>query len=421
MTFYARYLICLYCPGECFFRQRQPAQHLNLNLPGAPVPELSVSNPLSSAPQAVLSSEGGISKVTLSGDWTVLRIDLVARQLLQNISTPAGRPVEIDAHAVSFMDTAGARLIVEFERRMAAEGGTVTLHTAHLNHESLIQLMRDVPQALKRDLKGSKLIRVLNRVGEVLFEQTREALQLLSFSGHMLTCLGHSLLKPARIRFISLVSHMEDTGVNAVPIVSLLAFLIGLVIVYMGSAQLAKFGAQVFAVNLLEIATLRELGPILTAIVVAGRSGSAFTAQIGAMKSNEEISAMQVMGLEPMELLVIPRVLGLMIMLPVLIIVADLAGILGGALASLVTMDLDFAAFLTRMQETANINNFYVGLVKAPFFAAAIALVGCFHGYQVTGSAESVGRLTTTSVVKSIFIVIIIDAVFAIFFSAIGV
>ena len=139
------------------------------------------------------------------------------------------------------------------------------------------------------------------------------------------------------------------------------------------------------------------------------------------MKSNEEISAMRVMGLEPMELLVIPRVLGLMVMMPILIIVADLAGIIGGAIASYTTMDLDFAAFATRMQETANINNFYVGLVKAPFFAAAIALVGCFHGYQVTGSAESVGRLTTTSVVKSIFLVIIIDAVFAIFFSAIDI
>ena len=381
----------------------------------------SVNNLQFSPPQAVLSGAGGSFTLTLSGEWTVLRIDRVARQLLRDISVPTGWTVKIDASAVSFMDTAGARLIVEFERRVADAAGTVSLNTAHLNHENLIQLMRDVPQALKRDVRGSKIVRILNRVGEVLFEQTDEALQLLSFAGQMLTCLGRSLIRPARIRFISLISHMEDTGVNAVPIVSLLAFLIGLVIVYMGSAQLAKFGAQVFAVNLLEIATLRELGPILTAIVVAGRSGSAFTAQIGAMKSNEEISAMQVMGLEPMEILVIPRVLGLMVMLPVLIIVADMAGILGGAIASMVTMDLNFAAFITRMQETANINNFYVGLVKAPFFAAAIALVGCFHGYKVTGSAESVGRLTTTSVVKSIFMVIIIDAVFAIFFSAINI
>ena len=310
---------------------------------------------------------------------------------------------------------------MELENRIKAKGGVAATLMSQPTHQDLLKRMREVAQDLPKADRVSKFIFLLNHMGEVLYEQSREALQLLSFSGHMLTCLANSIIRPARIRFTSLVSHMEDTGVNAVPIVSLLAFLIGLVIVYMGSAQLAKFGAQVFAVNLLEIATLRELGPILTAIVVAGRSGSAFTAQIGAMKSNEEISAMRVMGLEPMELLVIPRVLGLMVMMPILIIVADLAGIIGGAIASYTTMDLDFAAFATRMQETANINNFYVGLVKAPFFAAAIALVGCFHGYQVTGSAESVGRLTTTSVVKSIFLVIIIDAVFAIFFSAIDI
>lgn len=371
-------------------------------------------------PQAVLSGAGTNLTLKLSGDWTVLYIAGVARQL-RDMNLPAGGRVNIDAEAVSLLDTAGARLIVELENRVREKGGETSVAASQTTHQDLLRRMREVTQDLPKAGKGSKFIFLLNHMGEVLFEQTNEALQLLSFSGQMLTCLGASLIKPARIRVTSLVSHMEDTGVNAVPIVSLLSFLIGLVIVYMGSAQLAKFGAQVFAVNLLEIATLRELGPILTAIVVAGRSGSAFTAQIGAMKSNEELSAMRVMGLEPMELLVIPRVLGLMIMLPVLIVIADLAGIMGGAIASSVTMDLNFASFLVRMQETANINNFYVGLVKAPFFAAAIALVGCFHGYQVTGSAESVGRLTTKSVVKSIFLVIIIDAVFAIFFSAIDI
>ena len=384
------------------------------------MPESYANNFQPLPPQAVLSGVGNNLKLDLSGEWTVLYISEVARQL-QSMHLPPGGRVDIDADAVSLLDTAGARLIVELENRAKAGGGEVNIALSHTTHQDLLRRMREVTQNLPKAAKGSRFVFLLNHMGEVIFEQTREALQLLSFSGHMLTCLGRSLIKPARIRLTSLVSHMEDTGVNAVPIVSLLAFLIGLVIVYMGSAQLAKFGAQVFAVNLLEIATLRELGPILTAIVVAGRSGSAFTAQIGAMKSNEELSAMRVMGLEPMELLVIPRVLGLMIMLPVLIVVADFAGILGGAIASIVTMDLNFASFFARMQETANINNLYVGLIKAPFFAAAIALVGCFHGYQVTGSAESVGRLTTKSVVKSIFLVIIIDAVFAIFFSTIDI
>ena len=374
---------------------------------------------LPTLPRATVDHKADGLELKLTGEWTVLYIADVEKQL-RTIALPKGGKVAIDADAITFMDTAGARVIVDFEYRIKAYEGESTLKMSQETHQTLVQHMRDVTPNLPVAPKVPQIKNRLNKIGMTLFKQAREGLQLLSFTGQMLTWLSRSILSPTRIRFISLISHMEDTGVNAVPIVSLLAFLIGLVIVYMGSAELAKFGAQVFAVNLLEIATLRELGPILTAIVVAGRSGSAFTAQIGAMKANEEISAMRVMGLEPMEMLVIPRVLGLMIMLPILIVVADFAGLLGGALASWVTMDLDFAAFTTRMHETANINNMYVGLVKAPFFAAAIALVGCYHGYQVTGSAESVGRLTTQSVVKSIFMVIVIDAVFAIFFSAIG-
>lgn len=376
-------------------------------------------NLLSALPSAAVNHKDDGLELKLAGEWTVLYIADVEKQL-RTIRLSKGGKVAVDADAITFLDTAGARVLVDFEYRVKAYEGESTLKMSQETHQTLVQHMRDVAPNLPVASKIPQIKKRLNNIGSTLFKQAQEGLQLLSFTGQMLTWLGRSILSPTRIRFISLISHMEDTGVNAVPIVSLLAFLIGLVIVYMGSAELAKFGAQVFAVNLLEIATLRELGPILTAIVVAGRSGSAFTAQIGAMKANEEISAMRVMGLEPMEMLVIPRVLGLMIMLPILIVVADFAGLLGGALASWVTMDLDFAAFTTRMHETANINNMYVGLVKAPFFAAAIALVGCYHGYQVTGSAESVGRLTTQSVVKSIFMVIVIDAVFAIFFSAIG-
>lgn len=371
-------------------------------------------------PCATLKRNKNGLEFKFEGEWTVLCISDVERQL-RTTRISSYENVHIDALDITLLDTAGARLIVELETRVTEHGGEASVEISQGTHEDLLRRMRAVELDLPAAGSTPTLKKLVNKIGWTLFQQCHEGLLLLSFSGQMLTWLARSLINPTRIRFISLISHMEDTGVNAVPIVSLLSFLIGLVIVYMGSAELAKFGAQVFAVNLLEIATLRELGPILTAIVVAGRSGSAFTAQIGAMKSNEEISAMRVMGLEPMEMLVIPRVLGLMLMLPILIVVADFAGLLGGALASWVTMDLDFAAFTARMHDTANINNMYVGLVKAPFFAAAIALVGCFHGYQVTGSAESVGRLTTKSVVKSIFMVIVIDAVFAIFFSAIDI
>ena len=188
----------------------------------------------------------------------------------------------------------------------------------------------------------------------------------------------------------------------------------------MGAQQLQRFGAQVLAINLLEVATFRELGPMLTAIVVAGRSGSAFTAQIGAMVSNEELSAMRVMGFEPMEWLVLPRVLALVIMLPILTVISDFAGTIGGAVAAWMIMDMDFISFAKQLHQVASLNNYLAGLVKAPFFAIFIAIIGCYQGHQATGSAASVGALTTQSVVESIFVVITLDAGFALFFTAIG-
>ena len=189
----------------------------------------------------------------------------------------------------------------------------------------------------------------------------------------------------------------------------------------MGAAQFAKFGAQVFVINMLEISTLREMGVLLTALVVAGRSGSSFTAQIGSMMANEEVAAMRSMGLDPMEVLVVPRVLALVIMLPVLAFIADIMGILGGGVAAWGTLDIEPAAFTARFREIVQLRNFIVGIVKAPFFAFSIALIGCFQGFRVTGSAESVGRLTTQSVVESIFMVIVLNAIFAILFTTLGV
>jgi phospholipid/cholesterol/gamma-HCH transport system permease protein len=223
------------------------------------------------------------------------------------------------------------------------------------------------------------------------------------------------------MRWISLVFHMEQTGVRAVPIVSLLNFLIGMVVAYMGMEQLAKFGARIFAVRLLEVTVLREMAVLITSIVVAGRSSSSFTAQIGAMIANEEIAAIRSMGLDPTLLLVVPRVLALMLCLPMLVFVADIAALAGGAAAFWFVADMSPFAFIGELYATVNVNNFLVGIAKTPFFAMAIGLVGCFQGFRATSSAESVGFLTTVSVVQAIFLVILLNAVFAIFFAAMGI
>jgi phospholipid/cholesterol/gamma-HCH transport system permease protein len=214
---------------------------------------------------------------------------------------------------------------------------------------------------------------------------------------------------------------MEQTGVDAMPIVGLLSFLIGIVFAYQGADQLRRFGAEIYTVNLLGIGMLRELGVLMAAIILAGRSGSAFTAQIGAMKVNEEVDAMQVLGLDPIEVLVLPRLFAMLITLPLLTVFSNVMGLFGGAIMSWVTLDLTFPGFLRQLHYFLPGWSFWVGILKAPFFAAIIALTGCYEGLRTERSAESVGQLTTLSVVESIFLVIVVDAAFSIAFSQLGI
>jgi phospholipid/cholesterol/gamma-HCH transport system permease protein len=214
---------------------------------------------------------------------------------------------------------------------------------------------------------------------------------------------------------------MEQTGVNAIPIVALLSFLIGMVLSYMAATQLAGFGAQIFVVNLLEVAIMREMGVLLTAILVAGRSGSSYTAQIGAMAANQEIDAMRSIGLDPMHMLVVPRVTALVATLPRLVMVADVSGLLGGLVAVWVSLDITPGMFMEALQRAFNLQHFVIGLAKAPFFAAIIGCIGCFDGFKARRSADSVGRMTTRSVVESIFMVIALDAFFAVFLTSVGI
>ncbi|MPZ11621.1 MAG: MlaE family lipid ABC transporter permease subunit, partial [Kiloniellaceae bacterium] len=249
----------------------------------------------------------------------------------------------------------------------------------------------------------------------------REAVDLLSFLGLTVTVFVRTLLHPWRIRLVPLIAHMEQTGLNALPIVGLISFLVGIVLAYQGADQLARFGAQIFTVNLVAVGVLREMGILLTAIIVAGRSGSAFTAQIGTMKVNEEVDAMRTLGLDPMEVLVIPRVFALVLVLPLLTFYADLMGLLGGAVMATIVLDISFFQFARQLNDAVTLWTFWIGIIKAPIFAFIISMIGCYEGLQVSRSAESVGRQTTRAVVEAIFLVIVLDALLSIFFSVIGI
>jgi phospholipid/cholesterol/gamma-HCH transport system permease protein len=242
----------------------------------------------------------------------------------------------------------------------------------------------------------------------------------VAFLGAILVRLVRLLAHPGALRLNAVVSHVERTGLDAVPIVFLLSFLIGTVMAYQGSTQLERFGAQIFTVDLIGISVLRELGVVLTAIIVAGRSGSAFTAEIGSMVVNEEVDAARTIGIEPIDALVLPRLLALLITLPLLTFIADLAGLLGGGLVVIGALDITAAQYLDRLLQAVTLQTFWVGLVKAPVFAFLIAMVGCYHGLMVERSAQSVGLMTTRAVVVGIFLVIVADAAFSVVFSELG-
>jgi phospholipid/cholesterol/gamma-HCH transport system permease protein len=331
------------------------------------------------------------------------------------------RDVVIDLTQVDALDTAGAWLIVNLSGRLEAEGVQVSVEGASEPQTALLKMVRDnLPDEMVHVLPPSGFLAWLNHLGQRTAHTFGTIIELVSFLGQVIASIAGVLVRPWRLRTTALVHHMQEAGYNAVPIVSLMAFLIGVVLAFQGAEQLRQFGAEIFVVDLIAIAVLRELGILLTAIIVAGRSGSAMTASIGSMKMREEIDAMRTLGLDPIEVLVVPRVLALIIMLPALGFIADLMGLIGGSLLSWITLGVSPEVFLTRMVEGVSVKHFLVGMIKAPFFALIIGIVGCYQGLKVEGNAESLGRLTSKSVVMAIFMVIVADAIFSIFFSLIG-
>jgi phospholipid/cholesterol/gamma-HCH transport system permease protein len=355
------------------------------------------------------------------GDWTAETAGAIDRDLRSLGAQPASSAT-IDVGGIGRLDTTGAWLIERTRRALTAAGSAVETAGAddskRLLLDRLSELAREPPA---EDISYSGLSRLLYSVGNATIEVFKESVDLLNFLGLATLKSWRVMASPKRFRFTAFVAHLENAGFNALPIVGLLSFVIGIVLAYQGADQLRRFGAEIFTVDLLGISILREMAILMTAIIIAGRSGSAFTAQIGTMQVNEEIDAMRTIGLDPVEVLVLPRAFALIVALPLLTIYADFMGLLGGAAMAMAVLDITSTQFVERLHEAVPLWAFWVGLIKAPIFGFVIALIGCREGLKVSGSAESVGRQTTRSVVISIFMIMVLDGIFSVFFSTVGV
>jgi phospholipid/cholesterol/gamma-HCH transport system permease protein len=349
-----------------------------------------------------------------SGVWTLQGIPLLERDITQ-LAWPESGAVIFDGAAIDALDSAGAWLIFRTLRQLESKGLGVTIRGLRPEHQALLQLI----QTHASGESAPRLPRhsLLYRIGRNVWHHLDEFHGLLAFLGEITVAMLRSLARPSRIRWRAILYNLQISGFNALPIVGLLAFLMGVVVAYQGAVQLVRYGANIFVADLVGLSILREMAPLLTAIIVAGRSGSAYAAQIGTMKVTEEIDAMHTIGVSPMELLVLPKMLALLVALPLLTVYADILGVLGGMIVAQNQLEVSFADFLDRFDDAVQMSSFLAGLGKAPVFAVIIALVGCFQGFRVSGSADSVGRQTTVSVVQAIFLVIVFDALFSVIFS----
>ncbi|PSL12537.1 phospholipid/cholesterol/gamma-HCH transport system permease protein [Marinobacterium halophilum] len=356
-------------------------------------------------------------QLRLSGHWTLAQHGML-KQLLAATPVPSGA---ISLGGIEGLDTAGATLLAQWlgvdrlEQAIAADSALQPERRALL--ETLVKALRREPAPVAETV--SPLVQALTLLGQQTEQLARHFWQLSGFIGLVLQSLMGILFRPGRWRMTAWVNQVHQTGLNAVPIVALLTFLVGAVVAFLGATVLGEFGAEIYTVNLVAYSFLREFGVLLAAILLAGRTASAFTAQIGSMKANEELDALRTLGLNPIELLVIPRVLALLITLPLLTFVAVMSGLAGGALVSLVALDIPLGQYLGILADVP-LKHYIVGLAKAPIFAFVVAVIGCMEGFKVSGSAESVGRHTTSSVVQSIFMVILLDAVAALFCMEMG-
>lgn len=362
-------------------------------------------------------------RILASGDWVLAHYRLLEPAVGQlQARLPAN--VVFDLSQLGSLDTAGATLLVNLLGDQRISDLKQLAPMLPVERRVLLETVGRALQGFEpppAEKPPGLAIELLANVGRSMENFWHNLVALLGFIGLTLQTLFASLLRPTRWRITSLVANLQQIGLNAVPIIMLLTFLVGAVIAFLGSTVLSTFGASIFTVQLVVFSFLREFAVLLTAILMAGRTASAFTAELGLMKANEEIDAIQAMGLNPVELLVLPRVLALLLALPMLTFIGMISGIFGGMVVCALTLDISPTMFLTITQSSGGFQNFLVGMSKAPVFAFLIAIIGCLEGFKVSGSAESVGAHTTASVVHSIFVVILLDAVAALFFMEMGV
>jgi phospholipid/cholesterol/gamma-HCH transport system permease protein len=348
-------------------------------------------------------------KLSSSGEWTLMSIPQIEKVLRR---VPLDKKIIWDLSAVSDFDSAGVLLFIEYYERFKQKTTVEVIGYTENQKEMYNLLKANSQEPVPFREKG-----FLENIGKNTLDIYKDIKDFVTFLGQLFTTLFHTLLNPKNIRFKEMVYHIHQSGFNALIIIGLTSFLVGMVIAYQGSVQLAKFGADIFIVDTVGISIVRELGPMITAIVIAGRSGSAYTAEIGAMKITEEIAAMRTMGFDPYNFLVLPRIFALMIALPLLIFFSDMMGIFGGMMASGMQLGISFSQFIDRLYEVLEVKHYILGMIKGPVFAFIIAAVGCFRGFQVSDNTESIGLHTTASVVNSIFLVIAFDALFSVIYT----
>ncbi|WP_300337463.1 MlaE family lipid ABC transporter permease subunit [Accumulibacter sp.] len=371
-------------------------------------------NPLPVVPAAITQSTP--EALALSGAWTARGLGAIGRQL-DTLAVPARSAIVIDGSRIAALDTAGAWVLQKLLQRLRGEAGVVQVRELRPEFARLLEVVD--PQTMDQTAPPARApASTLDQVGRSAVAAGAQAIALLGFVGEIAVAFAGCVARPARFRWRPILYNLRSAGFDALPIVGLLSFLLGIVVAYQGADQLRQYGANIFIADLVGLSMLREFAPLITAIIIAGRSGSAYAAQIGTMSVTEEIDALRTLGIAPLDLLVLPKVLALSIALPLLTVFADVLGVFGGMLMARAQLGVGFGEFLDRFVKAVSVTAYLVGICKAPAFAIIIAVIGCFQGFRTRGGADSVGRQTTRSVVQSIFLVIVADALFSVAFSA---
>jgi phospholipid/cholesterol/gamma-HCH transport system permease protein len=348
----------------------------------------------------------------LSGDWTIENAAPIEQEIEHTAQELDHRPYEVVADRIGRLDTSGAFLL---KKLTAADTSPPRLSPALQPVLSFLPEYSEYSPPAER--RASAFVAAFSFIGERTSRALDFTWDVFAFVGLVFVRFLANLAQPRHFRLPSIVRHIQETGISALPIIGLLGILMTMVITYQGAIQLRRFGADVYTIDLTVISLLREMGVLITAIMVAGRSGSAFAAEIGVMNLRDEVSALRTMGMDPIEVLVLPRIIALLVTLPLLTFLADVIGLFGGGLMSMSLLNISFAQYVQRVAEVATPTTFFVGMIKAPVFAFIIAVIGCYQGLKVSGSAESVGKRTTLAVVQAIFVVIMADGLFSIAFS----